>query len=60
VSQSPTRLFVTEAPLAEPEVTSLRSAQHAMPPALAADDAQPRETSWRDLVRRLAKNPAKG
>jgi hypothetical protein len=46
---------------AEAKVLPLHSAppQDALALALAAEGGQPRETSWRDLVRRLAKNPAR-
>jgi hypothetical protein len=48
-------------PPAESNVVALRSthAQDMDPREAAAGDAQPRDTSWRDLVRRLTKNPPK-
>jgi len=45
----------------EVKVVPLRSTPvpDALSLALAAEGSQARETSWRDLVRRLAKNPAR-
>jgi hypothetical protein len=53
--------FVSAPPLEEVKVVPLRSTpvQDALSLALAAEGSQTRETSWRDLVRRLAKNPAR-
>jgi hypothetical protein len=47
--------------LEEVKVVPLRTApvQDPLSLALAAEGSQARETSWRDLVRRLAKNPAR-
>jgi hypothetical protein len=59
MSKFPACLVIAEPPLAEGEVVPLGSTDGGLAPARLADGVQPRETSWRDLVRRLAKNPAK-
>ena len=53
-----TFLVIAEAPRAAGNVVPLSMAR-IQAPSRAADGPQARETSWRDLVRRLAKNLAK-
>ena len=51
-----TFLVIAEPPREEGNVIALRSARVRRAPLVAAVEcAPPRETSWRDLVRRLAK-----
>jgi hypothetical protein len=54
-------LVLVERPLAEPKVVAIH--RPAVPagaaPVLVADATKARETSWRDLVRRLTKSLAR-
>lgn len=55
-----TFLVIAEPPRVEGNVIALRSARVRRAPVVPAVAAAPRrETSWRDLVRRLAKKLAK-
>jgi hypothetical protein len=55
-----TFLIIAEPPREEGNVIPLRSARvRRMPPAPVIQSPPPRETSWRDLERRLARKLAK-
>jgi hypothetical protein len=51
-------LYLVASPGARGKVVALRRARPAQKPA-PVDAVAPRETSWRDVVRRLTRNPLK-